>query len=179
MRTLFVMSAFALFMTSCANHSDSFQEPIASLTTEWENTTTMVTDFVNSLQRTQQDLQNQFAEMTVPEELTLSEDSKNQIAELKDDYQEELSSLTDLSGEVSSFISTWQIEAEKLADLKINLSSGELGAGTLATVEALQETVEAGKAGLESWKGELVDIQANTSETLEEFEAVIANLQGN
>lgn len=178
MRTLFVMSAFALLLVSCSS-VESLKEPVESLTTDWENTTTMVTDFVDNLQATQQELQNQFAEMTVPEGLTLSEESENQVSELKEDYQEEMGSITELSGEVSSFIGDWQAQAEKLTELKTGLESSALGADAMTTVQDLQAMVAAGKEDLEGWQGELADIRENTADMAEQFHTLMANLQGN
>ncbi len=178
MRTLFVMSVFTLLLSACSS-VESLKEPVENLTKDWENTTTMVSDFVNDLQSTQQALQNQFAEMTVPEGLTLSEASENRVAELKDGYQEELGSLTDLSGEVSNFISGWQAKAAKLTELKTGLESSSLGTDAMATVEDLQGIVAEGKDELESWQGELADIRENTSDVVEQFHTLMANLQGN
>ncbi|PHN04128.1 hypothetical protein CRP01_23310 [Flavilitoribacter nigricans DSM 23189 = NBRC 102662] len=172
------MSAFALLMISCSEGED-LREPVVDLTTEWDNTTAVITQFINTLQRAQQEMQNQFAEMAVPEELTLNEQSQTQVTELRDNFQEELSSLTDLSGEISGFIGAWQSKAEKLTDLNVGLETGDLGSDSRSTLEELQETVEQGRNELESWKGELEDIQINTQDILEQFHTLIANLQGN
>jgi hypothetical protein len=178
MKTLVVVSAFALLLVSCSN-MENLQEPIENLTTDWGNTTTSVTGFVNSLQSTHRELQHQFAEMTVPEGLTLSEEAENQIAELQDGYQEELHSLTELSGEVSSFIGDWQSKAEQLTELRTGLVAGSLDAEAGATVENLQTIVNDGKKGLDKWQGELEDIRENTGEMVDRFREVIANSQGN
>lgn len=178
MRTLFVIGALALFFSSCSD-VERFRAPIESLSTEWENTTAMATEFVNTLQTTQRDLQDKFAQLSVPEELTLSEASADQVAELKDDYQEELSSLTDLSQEVSTFISDWQGKEEMLNELKEGLAAGNLGGSTMGTIEAVQTNIEEAKSTIEDWQGELEDIRANNSEILESFSELIADLQGN
>lgn len=178
MRILLALGAFIFFLTSCSSPAE-FREPIEKLASEWEHTTTAVTDFVNTLQSAQQDLQNQFAQMTVPEELTLSEESQKQVSELKENYQEELGSLTDLSREISNFVSGWQEQVENLTELKHGLETDDLGTDTMSKIEALKTAVANGQQSVENWTGELEDIQSNAADALEQFHMLIANLQGN
>lgn len=178
MRMLFGLSAFALLLSACSN-VESFRAPVENLTTEWDNTTTMITDFVNTLQGTQQQLQNQFVELSVPEELTLSEDSKVQVAALQQRYQEELSGLTEVSSEVSSFVGDWQAKASQLNDLKSDLESGSLATEDMAAIEELQGMASEGQESLAGWLEEVEEIEENAADALEEFRTLIANLQGN
>lgn len=178
MRMLLVAGVLVLAFTSCLN-VENYREPIEEVTTAWEHTTTMFSSFINSLQIAQQELQHQLAEMTVPEALVLSEESADRIAELQDDYQKEMENLSDLSQNVSNFISGWQEKSESLTGLKDGLASGRLEADAAEDITELQTTVSEAESALESWRGKLEDIRTNTGDQLEEFNTLIAKLQEN
>lgn len=178
MRTLLVVfSAVALFFASCSN-VESFRAPIEGLVSSWDSTTTVVTEFVSTLQGTQQSLQNQFAGLTVPEGLTLNEESTKQVAELTTSYQEQLGGLSELGQTVSTFVTDWQTKATALTELKDGLAAGKLGPETAETITSLQSSVEEAHTNLQEWNSELEEVKQNTTGITEQFKALIANLQG-
>jgi len=178
MRTLLLFSAIALAFVSCKN-MEKFRAPIEGLTTNWDSTTSMLTDFISTLQNAQQELQSKYAQLTIPEGVALSEESAQQFADLKKNYNLHLGDLTELGQEVNDFVSDWQSQADNLTALKNDLSTGALGSETMEKVENLESTVESAKTSVEDWQGELEDVRENTDGLVEQFRAMVTKLQHN
>ncbi|MCB0631924.1 MAG: hypothetical protein KDD15_19395 [Lewinella sp.] len=179
MRTLLATAALAaLSMVSCNNVED-LREQIESLATNWEKTTATVLEFVNKLQATQTDLQDQFAKMTIPEGLGLQEEDLENVDNLKEGYQEQLAGLSDLSQTVNEFVGQWQEKATMLSQLRDGLAAGSLDIDASDTLKNLQDAVSDAEGALEEWQGDMEDIEENAESIFGEFSALISNAQGN
>lgn len=165
-------------MSSC-NNVESLRGPIESLATKWENTTVMVVEFVNTLEGTQGNLQDQFAKMTIPEGLSLDENTSEKAETLREGYQEQLAGLADLSQSLSEFVGEWQEKGSTLVELQEGLDSGSLNSDAIDKVSDLEDTVRDAEGGLEEWRADLAEIQENTAGIFKEYNALIANAQGN
>ncbi|MCB0375134.1 MAG: hypothetical protein KDD04_04370 [Sinomicrobium sp.] len=179
MRALLATAFWAVLLLVSCNNVEDLREPIESLATKWENTTASVLEFVNKLQATQTDLQDQFAKMTIPEGLGLDEENLENVDNLKEGYQEQLAGLSDLSQTVNEFVGQWQEKATMLSQLRDGLAAGSLGIDAADTLKDLQDTVSDAEGALEEWQGDMEDIEENTSSIFSEFSALIANAQGN
>ena len=178
MKTLLMFSTAVLLFASC-NNIAALKAPIEELASNWENTTTMMTDFVNTLQGTQSSLQDQFAQMQVPEGMQLDEEASGKVNELKSAYQEQIAGLSTLSESVSSFAGDWQTKAQQLGELKDGLASGKLGSDAMTIVESLTGVVAEAKTGLEDWQGDLGEIKENSSSIFQQFTGFINSIRGN
>lgn len=179
MKTPFCTALLAVLFLFACNTTESLQEPIENLTSDWEGLTAQVTEFIGTLQQTQTTLQNQVAKMTVPEGLTLDENNQQQVEILQEGYEEQLAGLSDLSQTFNDFVGQWQEKSAALNQLQENLAAETLPSDAMSTVSELQEMMTDAKAGLEEWQGDIEYITENTSGIFAEFRALISNAEGN
>jgi len=150
-KVLFVAVA-GLLLAAC-NNVEQFRAPIESLTTQWDSTTNVVTNFATLLDQEIANAQAQAAGFTLSEDMMkkLKEEQKARLAELGSQYQQESQGLNAIKSDLEAFVQSWTEKSNTLTSLKDGLANKKLDENVEATISELQTAVSDAGTQVASW----------------------------
>ena len=142
MKKILFVAVAGLLLAAC-NNVNQFKAPIETLATQWDSTTTVVTNFATLLTQEIQNAQSMASGLPVSEDAMkkLSETTKTRLTELEASFQQESLGLSAIKTELDGFVQGWGEKTQLLTNLKEGLANKKLGKETATTISDLQAAV--------------------------------------
>lgn len=165
MKKILFVAVAGLLMAAC-NNVAQFKAPIEALTTQWDSTTTVVTNFATLLTQEVQNAQSMATGLPVSEDAMkkLDDATKTRLAELEKAFQQESQGLSSIKSELDGFVQSWGEKTQLLNGLKEGLASKKLGKETATTISDLQAAVTEAGSKVGAWTEQLNATKAKLEE---------------
>ena len=175
-KLFFLLLPFVLF--ACGKGVEQYRGAIEGLGSEWDATTSAITEFANNLNT---DLSN-FSQMAGA--MNLSEDVQKKLKPeqatewqtVRAAFSQALQAFAPIRTQVGEFTKTWGEKAAEVQALKDGLASGKLEGDVNANVEAIKTHITLGKESLEAWKKAHNDAKAQAQSAADNMKAVYDKL---
>lgn len=175
MRKLILLSLLTL--TFACNNVAKFEEPINTLSSEWDAATTQVTEVVNKISQTQDMAKSALAAMNPDETVMakLNDEQKGKIEELKQGLQGQIANLGQLAQTAFEFVNNWQKEGEKLTALKDGLAGKKLPKDVQTTIDSLKTLVGSANDSIASWGGQITAASDAVNQASQSYNELISS----
>ena len=119
MKKLIAFALPLLFLVAC-NSVEKYRSGIESLTTQWDQTTTTVTEVAEMVSAEQANFQQNLSTMAIADEAMakIKDDKKTMVMDAYNAFQTSGTSFSAISGEINDFVSNWTSKAEEVNALK-------------------------------------------------------------
>ena len=164
-----VLVALIFFTVSCGESVEKYRNEIETLSTNWQETTNMVTDLLGKVQGEQSKAQTMLAQMEMPEGFTMTQDEVQEAQKLKATVQEKVGTLSSMVQTISAFAQDWQSKASEVEALTGALTSGEVGEGMEAKIESLKSTVDDARNKVDEWNSAYDDATQSYTSAYDDF----------
>ena len=177
MKKLIAIVAPVLFLFAC-NSVEKYRAGIEELTSQWDETTQMVTDFASTVQAEQASFNESLSSMALDESTmpAMKSDAKEQLMAAYGAWQDAGNGYGNITSELNSFVAEWTTKAEEVNNLKEGLANGKLEGDVSAKIAELTTMVTDAGTKLEGWKEQFATAQAAVNSQKEQFQTMFAEV---
>lgn len=176
MKKVLSFVAIALILGAC-NSVAKFKPMIDELATNWDSTTSQITEFANSVKTEQANWTNATTTMTVaPEAMAKWDDAaKAKYEEIKKSADASSTGISGITTEVDSFISAWKEKSNQVQALKDGLAAGKIEGDVKAQIADLTASATDASSKLADWKTKFDSVKAAASTAQQQFTEFMAS----
>ena len=177
MKKLIAFALPLLFLVAC-NSVEKYRSGIESLTTQWDQTTTSVTEVAAMVSAEQTSFQENLSTLAVAEDAMakVKEDKKTMVMDAYNALQTSGTSFSAISGEINDFVANWTSKAEEVNMLKEGLASGKLEGDVTAQIAELTNMVTDAGTKVTSWKEQIEAAKTAIAAKQQEYQTVVAEV---
>lgn len=170
MKNVMLLLAVVVALSSC-NNIEQLRQPIETLSSNWDSTTTQVTDLLGQVnsEAIKAEAMVKRLEFSDSAASNLSEDVKSQAASIQQDFKAKMEELSTLKSGMSEFATTWKEKASDLEALTSGLQAGQLPEGAAGSVKNLQDMISTAQTNLTDWSAKFETIRTTFSELYNKF----------
>ncbi len=166
-----MLFAAAVLALSACNNIENLRQPIETLSTTWDSTTTQVTELLGQINSEQikssaMVKRLEFSESTAS---NLTEDVKNQAASIQEDFKRKMEELATLKKGISDFAVTLKGKSSEVEALTAGVQAGEIPDGAAASLKNLQEMISTAQTNMGEWSAKFAGIRDGFSELYNKF----------
>ncbi len=176
MKQLFALALPLLLLSAC-NSVEKHRASIETLSTQWDEATSSVTEFAGMLQTEQANFQQSVTGMQVSEDvLAKVKDAakKDAITQGYAALQSAGTSMGSISAEVANFVTGWTEKAAEVNALKEGLANGKLEGDVPAKVAELTAMVTDATSKLTTWKEQFEQAKSTLAAQQADYQNLVA-----
>ncbi len=177
MKKLIAFALPLLFLVAC-NSVEKYRSGIESLTTQWDQTTTSVTEVAEMVSAEQSTFQQSLTSMAIADEAmaSMKDDKKTMVMDAFNAFQTSGTSFSAISAEINDFVTNWTSKAEEVNALKEGLANGTLDGDVTAQIAELTNMVTDAGTKVTSWKEQIETAKAAIASKQMDFQTVVAEI---
>lgn len=177
MKNLIVLIAL-VSLFGCKNSVETYRAGIEELVSNWDATTSSVTDFAGQVQAAAAGQSEKMSTLIIDELVfsKLKPEAQAKFNDAKSAAETANAGFGNIMSEVNSFVTDWTANAAQLTTLKDGLAAGKLEGDIAGQIAGLTTMVTDAQTKLESWKGAFSTVQGTSTSATDALAAVIAEL---
>ncbi len=176
MKKVLAFAAFALIFASCSNTA-KLKPMIEELTSNWDNTTSRITEFANTVKSEQSNWMTASKDMQVaPEAMAKWDDAmKAKYSEIQSAAEANSGNISGIASELDAFVSSWTEKGKEIKALQDGLASGKLGNDAQAKIAELTAAATDAGSKLADWQSKFDEVKMAAKNAKQMFAEFMTN----
>ncbi len=164
-----ILIALVFVAFSCGDSVEKYRANIEKLSTDWQETTNMVTELLGKVQGDQAKAQSMMGQMTMPEGFAMTPENSQKAQELKSTVQNEAGKLGQMAQTIAAFAQDWTTKSAQVEALTGSLTSGEVAADTQMQIDNLKTSVDEARSKVDEWQSAYSDATDSYNSAYDSF----------
>ncbi len=180
MKKLFFLFALPLLLVSCKG-VEQYKAGIDELATDWDQTTTAITDFSGMVSADLTKYTQSLSDMQLDETAAakLKPEQTEALDQAKMAVVNALGAYPPLQKNIQEFVSTWTDKSAAVTALKDGLAAGKIEGDVPAQISELSGLVTTANENLTSWKGTYDTIKGGVDTAMGSLNELMASFASN